>query len=274
MAIYAIGDVQGCYNELEALLDKIQPDSERDELWFVGDLVNRGPHSLEVLRLVRDLGRQAVVTLGNHDLHLLALALAEKIKVRDHDLDAVLAAPDRDELIDWLRRRPLAHYRPELNTLMVHAGVAPQWNPLQTVKLAREVSKVLKGETAPAFLKAMYGKKPDYWSPELSGKDRLRFITNALTRIRMCHKDGRLDFDAKGPPADAPKKLRPWFEMPDRATSSVRVVFGHWSALGLLQQDNLLGLDTGCIWGRKLTAARIDGPVKIVAVKSRGYRSV
>ena len=274
MAIYAIGDVQGCYDELSALLDKIQLDTDRDELWFVGDLVNRGPGSLDVLRLVRGLGRQAVVTLGNHDLHLLALALVEKIRVRDHNLDEVLNAPDRAELIDWLRRQPLAHYRPDLNTLLVHAGVAPEWNPLQTIKLAREVSQVLKSDAAPAFLKSMYGKKPDRWSAELSGKDRLRFITNALTRIRMCHADGRLDFEAKGPPAGAPKGLQPWFQMPGRATSSVRVVFGHWSALGLLQQENLLGLDTGCIWGRKLTAARIDGPVKIIAVKSRGYRAM
>ncbi|RMF95634.1 MAG: symmetrical bis(5'-nucleosyl)-tetraphosphatase [Gammaproteobacteria bacterium] len=274
MAIYAIGDVQGCDAELCALLDRLGPVRGRDELWFVGDLVNRGPRSLEVLRRVRDLGDQAIVTLGNHDLHLLACALAGDPPVAAGDLHAVLSAPDRDELIDWLRRRPLAHYRPDLNSLLVHAGAAPAWNPLQTVKLAREVSDCLQGEAAGEFLRSMYGAQPDRWDDGLEGTDRLRCITNCLTRIRFCSADGRLDFDSKGPPDQPPPGLLPWFEVPGRATAAVRVIFGHWSALGLLLRENLLGLDTGCVWGGQLTAARIDGPLRLVSVASPGYRAI
>jgi bis(5'-nucleosyl)-tetraphosphatase (symmetrical) len=272
MSVYAVGDVQGCYDELARLLDKLNPVAGRDEVWFVGDLVNRGPRSLDVLRLVADLGRIAVVTLGNHDLHLLALALAGDVPVAGDDLRAVLEAPDADRLIGWLRQRPLAHYRPDLNTLMVHAGVPPQWDPLQTVKLAREVERSLQGPEGPEFLAAMYGQQPDQWSAGLRGMDRLRFITNCLTRIRLCTPDGRLDLSAKVSPEDAPEGLVAWFAAPGRATASVRVVFGHWSTLGLLQRKNLLGLDTGCVWGGALTAARLNGPTRVVSVKSKGYR--
>jgi bis(5'-nucleosyl)-tetraphosphatase (symmetrical) len=272
MAVYAIGDVQGCHAELSRLLDRLKLDPAEDEVWFVGDLVNRGPKSLKVLRLVRSLGDMAVVTLGNHDLHLLALALADDVPVSSGDLGPVLDAPDRDELIDWLRHRPLAHYRPDMNTLMVHAGVCPQWDPLQTVRCAREVENVLRGSDAAKFLAAMYGSRPDRWDTGLRGLERLRFTTNCLTRIRYCHRDGRLDFDAKGPPSQAKSSLVPWFDMPDRNTDSVRIVFGHWSSLGLLQQPGLLGLDTGCVWGGALTAVRLTGPARIVAEESAGYR--
>jgi bis(5'-nucleosyl)-tetraphosphatase (symmetrical) len=272
VAVYAIGDVQGCCAELERLLDRLQLDRARDEVWFVGDLVNRGPRSLDVLRLVRSLGDSAVVTLGNHDLHLLALALAGDVPVAQGQLTEVLQAPDRDELVDWLRRRPLAHYRPDLNTLMVHAGVPPQWDPLQTVRCAREVEQVLRGDGAGRFLAAMYGSRPDRWDPGLRGLERLRFITNCLTRIRYVRADGRLDFDSKGPPAEAPAGLAPWFDVRSRATDSVRLVFGHWSTLGLLQQPGLLGLDTGCVWGGQLTAARLTGPIRFVGEDSPGYR--
>jgi bis(5'-nucleosyl)-tetraphosphatase (symmetrical) len=272
VAVFAIGDVQGCHAELTALLERLSPVAGRDEIWFVGDLVNRGPDSLAVLRLVRSLGRMAVVTLGNHDLHLLALAIAGTAPVREHDLAAVLAAPDRDELVDWLRRQPLAHYRPEMNTLMVHAGVPPAWDPLQTVKLAREVQRVLQGQDCKAFLQAMYGEEPNRWAGDLRGHDRLRFIVNGLTRIRFCGPDGRLDLRQKGPPRDAPSGLIPWFDVPDRRTAAVRVVFGHWSTLGLLQRKNLLGLDTGCVWGGSLTAARLDGPMRLFEAPCAGYR--
>lgn len=272
MAVYAIGDVQGCYDELSRLLDRLAPEPGKDEIWFVGDLVNRGPKSLKTLRLIRSLGDTAVVTLGNHDLHLLALALAGEVPVSHGELDKILAAPDRDELIDWLRRRPLAHYRPDLNTLMVHAGVAPQWDPLQTVRCAREVEQVLRDDGAARFLAAMYGSRPDLWDPGLRGLERLRFITNCLTRIRYVQTDGRLDFKQKGKPDNAPAGLIPWFDAADRGTSAVRMVFGHWSTLGLLQRPGLLGLDTGCVWGGTLTAARLTGPIRIVFEQSPGYQ--
>jgi bis(5'-nucleosyl)-tetraphosphatase (symmetrical) len=273
MACYAIGDVQGCRDELARLLDQLRFDPARDEIWFVGDLVNRGPRSLETLRLVRSLGERCTVVLGNHDLHLIALAMGNPARRREADLAAVLEAPDGAELVDWLRHRPLAHYRPELGTLMVHAGVPPQWDPLTTVKLAREAEQVLQGPRCREFLAVLYGNRPDRWNPVLSGFDRLRFIINALTRIRFCRPDGSLDLDQKGPPAGAPPSLTPWFRFPARASATVRVVFGHWSTLGLLQTENLLGLDTGCVWGGSLTAVRLDGPTRIWQVPSPGYQS-
>jgi len=272
VSIYAIGDVQGCYDELARLLEQLRLDPADDEVWFVGDLVNRGPKSLEVLRLVKQLGSSALVTLGNHDLHLLALALVGHAPVKDGDLRDVLDAPDAPELVDWLRRRPMAHYRPEMNTLVVHAGVPPQWDPLQTIKLAREVERILRSEAAPGFLTAMYGKEPECWSNDLTGYDRLRYITNALTRIRLCDADGRLELSHNGPPPDQPGDSLPWFDIANRATANVRVVFGHWSALGLLQRQNLLGLDTGCVWGRTLTAARLDGPLQLISEDAIGHR--
>jgi bis(5'-nucleosyl)-tetraphosphatase (symmetrical) len=275
MAVYAIGDVQGCYEELARLLDTLKTDPAEDELWFVGDLVNRGPRSLEVLRLVKSLGPAAIVVLGNHDLHLLAFALGHGGERRaDEELREVLDAPDRAELVDWLRSRPLAHYRPDLNTLMVHAGVAPEWDPLQAVKLAREVERVLRGDDCRSFMGEIYGDRPDRWAATLSGIARLRFIVNCLTRIRYCHADGRLDFTQDGPPGTQPPGLVPWFEMPGRAASAVRIVFGHWSALGLVQQARLLGLDSGCVWGGALTAVRLDGPARLFSVPCQAYRTV
>lgn len=268
MATYAIGDVQGCHDELARLLDTLKADPARDELWFVGDLVNRGPRSAAVLRLVRSLGPAAVVVLGNHDLHLLAYAAGKPLRRGDDALREVLDAPDAGELTDWLARQHLAWYRPELNTLMVHAGVASAWDPLLTVKLAREVEQLLRGPQRGAFLAAMYGDEPDAWSPDLRGIERARFIVNCLTRIRYCQPDGRLDFRDNGPPGTQADGLLPWFELPGRASAAVRVVFGHWSSIGLLQRRNLLGLDTGCVWGRTLTAARLDGPTRFYTVPS------
>lgn len=266
MAIYAIGDIQGCYDPLQRLLELLRPDPARDELWFVGDLINRGPQSLATLRLVRSLKQQATVVLGNHDLHLVALAAGNRSRAADRELKDVLEAPDGAELVDWLRQRPLAHYRPELNTLMVHAGVPPQWDPLLTVKLAREVEQVLRGKGGPDFLRELYGDRPDAWSPGLTGHDRLRFIVNSLTRMRYCRPDGSLDLKETGPPGSQAPGLRPWFDLPGRQTAMVRVVFGHWASLGLYQRENLLGIDTGCVWGRRLTAVRLDGPAKVVSV--------
>lgn len=267
MAIFAIGDVQGCYDELRRLIDKLGFDPAKDELWFVGDLVNRGPRSTKTLRFVRKLGDSATVVLGNHDLHLLSAA-SDPTRI-DPTLREVIRAEDADELLDWLRHRPLAHYRPELNTLLVHAGVHVRWDALQVVKLAREVEAALRGDGYAHFLAGMYGHEPDDWSADLEGIDRLRIITNCLTRIRFCHPDGRLDFTHKGPPGSQPRGLVPWFDLPDRATETVRIVCGHWSALGLLTRPNLLMIDTGCVWGRELTAVRLDGPMKTTAVKAR-----
>jgi bis(5'-nucleosyl)-tetraphosphatase (symmetrical) len=266
MAIYAVGDVQGCCDELENLIDVLRIDRRHDELLFVGDLVNRGPKSLETLRLVRSLGNQATVVLGNHDLHLIALAFGNRARARHQELAEVLQAPDGEELVHWLRHRPLAAYRPELNALLVHAGVPPQWDPLLTIKLAREVEQVLRGPHCASYIRGLYGDEPACWSPALGGQDRLRFVTNCLTRIRYCRADGSLDLVENGAPGTQSAGLIPWFDLPDRQTTSVRIVFGHWAALGLLQRDNLLGIDTGCVWGRKLTAVRLDGPAKIVSV--------
>jgi bis(5'-nucleosyl)-tetraphosphatase (symmetrical) len=271
MAIYAIGDVQGCYAELGRLVDALKFDPARDELWFVGDLVNRGPDSARVLRFVRGLGDRAVTVLGNHDLHLLAVARGNPARARDPELRAVLREPDAAELVDWLQRQPLAHYRADLRTLMVHAGVPGPWDPLLTVKLAREVEAILRGPLATGFLTNLYGDEPAIWSAALAGVPRWRFIVNALTRIRYCRADGGLDLAEKGPPANAAPGLVPWFDVPGRASRTVRIVFGHWSSLGLVQRDNLLGLDTGCVWGRKLTAVRLDGPARVVGVPCAVY---
>jgi bis(5'-nucleosyl)-tetraphosphatase (symmetrical) len=264
MAVYAIGDVQGCYDELSRLLEKLRFESARDELWFVGDLVNRGPRSLDVLRLVASLGDAAKVSLGNHDLHLLAAA--SDLKNAEPDLAQILNAPDAAELLDWLRNQPLVHYRPDLNVLMVHAGIPQSWNPLQAIRLAREVEHWLQGDQRDDFFEHMYGQLPDRWSAELQGMDRLRFITNALTRMRFCHADGRLEFTEKGPPGTQAAGLFPWFDLPGRAADSVRIIFGHWASLGLIVTDNLIGIDTGCVWGRELSAVRVDGPLRIVSV--------
>ncbi len=257
MAIYAIGDIQGCYEELARLIDKLRFDPSRDELWFVGDLVNRGPNSIDVLRFVRGLEDFSTVVLGNHDLHLIAAR--EHPDRIDKFLRPILAADDADELLHWLRHRPLVHFRPDLNTLMVHAGIDPTWDVPTAVKLAGEAEKILRGKKHKKFFRVMYGNQPAHWSPDLTGMKRIRFIINCLTRIRFCHPDGTLDFDQKGPPGTNTAPLVPWFNVPKQVNQSVRIVCGHWSALGLLQRPDLLMVDTGCVWGRELTAVRIDG---------------
>ena len=266
MAIYAIGDIQGCYDELARLIDRLRFDPSRDELWFVGDLVNRGPRSVDVLRFVRGLENSSTVVLGNHDLHLLAAR--ENPDRADDCLRQILAADDADELLDWLCHQPLAHYRPDLNTLMVHAGIDPAWDPLTVIKLAREVEQILRSTARTEFFQAMYSNTPAHWSAELTGIERIRYIVNCLTRIRFCHPDGTLDFKQKGPPDKVKTPLIPWFDLPNRASQSVRVVCGHWSALGLLQRPDVLMIDTGCVWGNQLTAVRLDGPTKVFSIEA------
>lgn len=250
----AIGDLQGCAGALDALLDLAGP--ARDEaVWLAGDLVNRGPDSLGALRRARGLDARATCVLGNHDLHLLAVAAGARPAHRQDTLDPILQAPDRDELLDWLRARPLAHL--EDGHLLVHAGVFPQWTAEQTVGLAGEVSAVLSGPHWVDFLRSMYGNRPDRWDDALGGDDRLRAIVNALTRMRFVDASGRMDFSVKEGADASPPGLMPWFDAPGRRTRDVVVVCGHWSTLGLVLRDDLIALDTGCVWGGALTAVRL-----------------
>ncbi len=256
MAIFAIGDVQGCYDELRELIDKIAFDPKRDRLWFVGDLVNRGPNSLAVLRYVRGLGDRAISVLGNHDLHLIAVARGFA-RLRDDDtLSDVLKAPDRDELIDWLRCLPMMHV--EGDKALVHAGLPPQWSVNKASTLAGEVEAALRGPGHHKFLENLYGSKPSRWKDSLKGWDRLRVIVNAMTRMRFCSMDGELDFKSKGESTNGPPGFMPWFEVAGRKSAGTTLIFGHWSALGLRVMPDVLALDSGCVWGGKLSAIRLD----------------
>lgn len=256
MATYAVGDIQGCFEPLQRLLDAARFDDSSDRLWFVGDLVNRGPDSLATLRFIRSLGEAAVCVLGNHDLHLLAVAEGfEKLKRAD-TLGEILAAPDRDALLEWLRQRPLMHF--EQGYAMVHAGLLPEWTISRALALAGEVEAALQGSSYRSFLAQMYGNQPARWDDTLTGFDRLRVIVNAMTRLRVCTPDGEMEFDHKGSLRDVPEGFLPWFEVPTRRSLDTAVIFGHWSALGPLKMPNLFALDTGCLWGRRLSALRLE----------------
>ena len=258
MALYLIGDVQGCDAALGQLLDTVAFSPSRDRLIVLGDLVNRGPASLAALRRLVALGDAAQTLLGNHDLHLLGLACGVR---RPHRLDTatdVLAAPEREALLRWLRQRPLA-WR-EHDVLMVHAGVLPSWTSAQTLALAAEVQAVLRSADWADFLQQMYGNEPDRWQGDLQGADRLRVIVNALTRLRFCTPDGRMEFATKeGGAAAAPPGYLPWFDVPGRRTAGEVLAFGHWSTMGWIEnRPTLLSLDTGCVWGGCLTAVRLE----------------
>lgn len=256
MATYAIGDIQGCFSELQALLAKVGFNASADRLWLVGDLVNRGPESLAVLRFVRGLGKSAVTVLGNHDLHLIALAAGHARPRADDTLAEVLDAADADELVGWLRTQPLVHA--EDRYLMVHAGLLPQWTAAKARELAGEVENALRGPDVAQFLAAMYGGQPNSWDESLEGADRLRVIVNAMTRMRFCTRHGEMEFRAKGETTAAPQGYLPWFDVPDRASRDMTIVCGHWSALGLLVRPDLCSLDSGCVWGGRLTAFRLE----------------
>ncbi|MBI4807448.1 MAG: symmetrical bis(5'-nucleosyl)-tetraphosphatase [Nitrosomonadales bacterium] len=256
MATYAIGDIQGCYNELRQLLEQIRFDPAQDKLWFVGDLVNRGPGSLEVLRLVRSLGDSAITVLGNHDLHLVAVDAGIGQLHRSDTLDSILAAPDRKELLHWLRRQKLAHF--ENGHLLVHAGVLPGWTAEQAVELAHEVEDTLRGDAYMDFIAHMYGNNPQGWDEELSGYKRQRVIVNAFTRLRICTPQGEMEFKFKGEVENIPEGYLPWFGVPKRKSRDTTVIFGHWSALGLVHKKRLIALDTGCLWGGPMTAIRLE----------------
>jgi len=248
-SLVAIGDLQGCASSLQELLAKID---EGTRLVFVGDLVNRGPDSLGTLRQVRALGQRCVALLGNHDLHLLAVAAGIRPVHDDDTLQEILDAPDAGELIDWVRARPLAYLQD--GALFVHAGVLPQWSVSQTIALAREVEERLRAPDYRAFLATMYGNRPLQWSDSLIGADRLRCILNALTRLRFVSLDGTMDLKLKGSIHSAPPGWLPWFDHPQRATRATTIIFGHWSTLGLMLREDAIGIDTGCVWGGKLTA--------------------
>jgi bis(5'-nucleosyl)-tetraphosphatase (symmetrical) len=256
MATYAIGDVQGSNSSLQKLLADISFDARHDRLWFVGDLVNRGTESLQCLRFVRSLGDGAVTVLGNHDLHLLGVAEGAARMRNGDTLQPVLDAPDREELLDWLRHRPMLHIEGE--HVLVHAGLLPQWSVGKANALAQEVESALRSSGRRDFLAAMYGNHPDCWSDGLKGFDRLRVIVNAMARMRLCTPGGRMEFSHKGEPANHPAGYLPWFDVPLRKSADSTVICGHWSALGLKIEHNLLSLDTGCLWGGALTAVRLE----------------
>lgn len=260
MAVYAIGDIQGCYDPLRRLLDLLRFDPAADCLWLVGDLVNRGPHSVEVLRLLRGLDERVVAVLGNHDLTLLAVVAGQVKPKRKDTFHSILDAPDRDELLNWLRWRPLLHHDPALGFTMVHAGLPPQWDLALAQRCAAEVEAVLRGPKVQDFLARMFGSEPRRWKSDLSGYDRLRFIVNALTRMRFCTVDGTLSLAEKGPPGSQDKGLCPWFAAPERRNASLNIVFGHWASLGFYRAPGIYALDSGCVWGNRLTAIRLDDP--------------
>jgi len=268
LAIYAIGDLQGCYEPFRRLLDKIRFDERSDRLWLVGDLVNRGPQSLKTLRYVKSMGEAAVTVLGNHDLHLLALG--HNVRHSDTHFESmrkILSAKDSDELLDWLRCLPLAHYDKSINSLMVHAGLPPQWSVKKALKRAAEVEEKLRGKKYLKVLKHMYGNRPRRWSGDLSGVARTRFIINAFTRTRMIYPDGRLNFTHSGPPEKARRGLIPWYDADQPRWRGTRIVFGHWSALGLVVDDDKIATDSGCVWGRQLTAVRLNKSPKVRQVE-------
>ena len=256
MATYAIGDIQGCFDSFLRLLERCAFDPSIDQLWLVGDLVNRGPRSLETLRLVRDLGPAAITVLGNHDLALLMASEGFGKRGKGDTFDEILGAPDCQELLDWLRHRPLCHL--ENGYCLVHAGLLPQWTATQALALAGEVEQALTGTDWRRFMAQMWGSEPAAWRDDLKGWPRLRVIVNAMTRMRFCSDKGVMDFHAKGELTEAPKGFVPWFEVPGRKSRETILVTGHWSALGLKIMPNLLAIDTGCLWGGRLTAIRLE----------------
>lgn len=270
MTLYAIGDIQGCSAAFEALLERIRFEPERDRLWLVGDLVNRGPDSLGVLRKVKALGDSALCVLGNHDLHLLATVAGKRTPRPTDTLDAVLAAEDTDELVDWLRHRPLLHFDARARRVLVHAGIPPQWNVYQAREHAQEIEALLRSDDWRVALATMYGDEPRRWREDLDDAGRRRFTINALTHMRYCDRRGELDMTQSGPPGTQPRGLVPWFDVPGRVAHDVHIVFGHWAALGLLTRPDVTGLDSGCVWGGALSALALDPPGAVAQVSCAG----
>lgn len=262
MATYAVGDIQGCYEEFSALLDRIDFRSDRDTLWLVGDLINRGPDNVSVVRRVMEMGDAAITVLGNHDLHFLAIHRGGHNPNRADTLQDLLEWKHADEASDWLRWRLMLHADERLGYLMTHAGMPPVWSIDQAIALAREVEEVIRGSGCETYFREMYGNDPDHWRDAWEGMPRWRVITNYLTRMRLIDAQGRLDFSHKGAIADAPAGLTPWFDLTARVPLGVKVLFGHWAALeGHTGHENIIALDTGCVWGRELTALCLDDGV-------------
>jgi bis(5'-nucleosyl)-tetraphosphatase (symmetrical) len=258
VSTFVIGDVQACFAELQLLLEQVEFDSRKDKLWFVGDLVNKGSESLATLRFIKALGDAAQVVLGNHDLHLLASACGQRHLKSTDTFHDVLAAKDKDELLVWLRQQPLLHYDKQRNVLMTHAGLYPGWNLPQAVSLAKEVEYVLQHDGYEKFFEKMYGNEPSCWRDDLQGAERLRFIVNALTRMRFCDEQLNLDMKETCPVGQQSTGLVPWFEL-TKPANDLTIVFGHWAALqGVTNKQNILATDTGCYWGGSLTALRLE----------------
>lgn len=256
MATYVIGDLQGCFAAFQDMLTAIEFDPAQDRLWLAGDLVNRGENSIGILRWCMAHNDRVEAVLGNHDLHLLAVAEGFVPPHRNDTLAEILDAPDRAEVLDWLRHRPMLHR--EGDCLLVHAGLLPEWTPEVAESLAHELEQALRGPNWQRFLAGMYGNEPRHWNPALQGQNRLRLVANVMTRLRYLHHDGSLEYQHNCAPADAPDDLLPWFDMPQRQSLGVRILFGHWSSLGLLVRDDVIALDTGCLWGGLLSAIRIE----------------
>lgn len=272
MAIYAIGDLQGCFDDLTKLIDKINFNPDQDKLWFVGDLVNRGPDSLSTLRYVKDLGNSAQTVLGNHDLHLLATYHGLK-KNNDTSITEILSAPDCDELMHWLRNQPLLIHDTKSQFTMVHAGIYPEWTLSQAQQHAQELETILASNNYLDFLNHMYGNTPNQWQDSLAHWERLRFICNAFTRMRYCTPDMALDFEFNGAPGTQDNGLIPWFNIENRKAKKEKIVFGHWSTLGYFQEtldfplpETIFATDTGCVWGGKLTALKITDSIDVISV--------
>lgn len=266
MTTYAIGDVQGCYDPLRRLLDKIDFDPDKDQLWFAGDLINRGPQSLETLRFIISLGDSARSVLGNHECHFLASARGHKKPHRTDTFSDILEASDSESLIHWIRSQPFLHQDTCLGYTMIHAGIPPQWSLNDAKRFAKELEAIFKSEHIDDFLANMYGNNPNQWDDSLSGNDRLRFIINCFTRLRFCYEDGRLNFKEKGAPSESPSNLIPWFDAPNRQTAHEKIIFGHWSTLGLNTKNNTICLDTGCLWGGQLSALKLDETEQVISI--------
>lgn len=268
MAIYAIGDVQGCYDDLRRLLDAIAFDPALDQVWFAGDLVNRGPKSCQVLRFVQSLGNSAITVLGNHDLHLIATFNQLRPLHKKDTLRQVLQAQDGDELVHWLRHRPLFHQ--DAGFCMLHAGLPPQWDGAKAAKMAAKAEKVLQGAACMDFLQNMYDDKPRQWSDDLNPQQKIRFIVNCFTRMRYCCANGRLSFKQHRAPGSQPPHLLPWFRVASRKSADLKIIFGHWSALGFHQENNCFCIDTGAVWGGQLTALQLGKCVRRISVDCSG----
>lgn len=274
MALYAIGDVQGCYDALRQLLRVIRFDPKHDRLWFTGDLVNRGPQSADVVRYVASLGERAVTVLGNHELHLLAVAAGSMSASQQDTFNDILLAKDSEYLLSWITALRLIYHDTDVGFALVHAGLLPQWSIAEAITLAAEVEAIIRSPESIQFFNHMYGNLPDRWAGSLAGKDRWRLIANAMTRIRFCYPDGRMDYRCNGPLGSQTYPLLPWFQIPARRSRDVRIVFGHWSLLGRWQGDGVIGVDTGCLWGRQLTAVRLDSDTpQFTSIPCRAYRS-